>query len=250
MKKKIYPILSLIIALVLWQVVVLGLNIPPYILPSPSAVVLALWQDGSILAQHLVVTFLESLLGLLLAAFLAFTTALVIDRWHGIYLTLYPWLVISQTIPIMVLGPILILWFGFGLFPKIILVFLMSYFPIVIAFSEALGKVAAEKLLFLQIMGANTKQIYTRLKIPASMDGFFAGCKLAATYCVSGAVIGEWLSAKSGLGYYMIRVKNGYQIDKVFAAIICVILISLGFNVLVLMTKKTYNYFLIKRGTS
>ena len=250
MKKRFYPILSLILALIIWQLAVIVLHIPDFILPTPTAVLTALIRDMPVLASHALVTTFEALLGLVLASALAFLTALAIDRWESVNLTLYPWLVISQTIPVMVLGPILVLWFGFGLTPKIILVFLMSYFPIVIAFSEALRKVSAEKILFLRLMGAKSWQIYTLLKIPASMPAFFAGAKIAATYCVSGAIVGEWLSAKSGLGYYMIRVKNGYQIDKVFAAIICVIIISLGFNVLVVLTRKTYNYYLLKRGTT
>lgn len=97
-------------------------------------------------------------------------------------------------------------------------------------FSDTLRKVSKEQIIFLKTMGADTGKIYRIYKIPAGLSGFFSGLKVAATYCVSGAVVGEWLSAQAGLGYYMIRVKNSYQIDKVFAAIICVILLSLLLN--------------------
>ncbi len=143
-------------------------------------------------------------------------------------------------LPIMVLGPLLTLWFGFGMLPKVILVVLISYFPIVVSFSDTLRKVSKEQIIFLKTMGADTGKIYRIYKIPAGLSGFFSGLKVAATYCVSGAVVGEWLSAQAGLGYYMIRVKNSYQIDKVFAAIICVILLSLLLNGACSLLKKGY----------
>jgi len=240
MKRKLYPLGSLVLLLAAWQLAVTLLHTPAFILPSPVAVVQALVADGPGLLQNSWVTLYESLIGLGIACLLAFCTALVMDRWQLLYQSFYPLLVISQTLPVMVLGPLLSLWFGFGMAPKIILVVLMSYFPIIVAFSEALGKVSGEQIRFLQTMGAKNWQVYRLLKIPQGMQGFFAGLRIAATYCVSGAIIGEWLSAEAGLGYYMIRVKNGYQIDKVFAAILCVIVLSLGLNIVTRLFQKLY----------
>lgn len=180
------------------------------------------------------------MLGLVIASVLPFITALAMDYWKFLEMSFYPLLVISQMLPIMVLGPLLTLWFGFGMLPKVILVVLISYFPIVVSFSDTLRKVSKEQVIFLKTMGANTWKIYQIYKIPEGLSGFFSGLKVAATYCVSGAVVGEWLSAQAGLGYYMIRVKNSYQIDKVFAAIICVILLSLLLNGACSLLKKGY----------
>lgn len=246
MARKLYPLGSLVILLVVWQLAVTLFQAPAFILPSPVAVMQALQADAGGLLANSWVTLYESLIGLGIACALAFVTALVMDRWQLVHQSFYPLLVISQTLPVMVLGPLLSLWFGFGITPKIILVILMSYFPIIVAFSEALGKVSSEQIRFLQTMGAKNWQVYRILKIPQGMQGFFAGLRIAATYCVSGAIIGEWLSAEAGLGYYMIRVKNGYQIDKVFAAIFCVIVLSLALNGVTQILQKGYYRLLIQ----
>lgn len=249
MKKMIYPLLSLFFILFIWQVVVTALKMPAFILPGPLAVGRAFFSEAGILWHHTLVTLGESVVGLVVASLTAFLTALVMDRFKLLQQAVYPLLVISQTLPIMVLGPLLTLWFGFGYAPKIILVVLMSYFPIVVSFADSLKKISTEQLLFLQTMGAKSWQIYRLLKIPQAMSGFFSGLKVAATYCVGGAVIGEWLSAEAGLGYYMIRVKNGYQIDKVFASILCVIILSLGLTLVATLLQKLYYKILFKGRT-
>ncbi len=226
MKKNLYPAVSMAFILIIWQIVVIVWKIPAFILPGPAAVFSALAADAQVLLSHSVTTLNEAVLGLVIASVLSFITALAMDYWKFLEMSFYPLLVISQMLPIMVLGPLLTLWFGFGMLPKVILVVLISYFPIVVSFSDTLRKVSKEQIIFLKTMGADTGKIYRIYKIPAGLSGFFSGLKVAATYCVSGAVVGEWLSAQAGLGYYMIRVKNSYQIDKVFAAIICVILFS------------------------
>ena len=249
MKKVIYPLLSLFFILFIWQLVVTVFQMPSFILPGPIAVVKAFFNEASVLGYHSLVTLAEAVIGLIIASVTAFLTALVMDRFKLLQQALYPLLVISQTLPIMVLGPLLTLWFGFDYAPKVILVVLMSYFPIVVSFSVFFKKISGEQLLFLQTMGAKSWQIYRLLKIPQAMTGFFSGLKVAATYCVGGAVVGEWLSAQAGLGYYMIRVKNGYQIDKVFASILCVIILSLGLTMVASLLQKIYYKLLYKGRT-
>ncbi|WP_251844274.1 ABC transporter permease [Enterococcus durans] len=246
MKKKIYPVVSIIFLLALWQLLVTIFHTPAFILPSPLNVLSALFADGATLVYHSFVTLEEAVIGLVIAALISFVTAIAMDHWQIFKNSLYPLLVVSQTLPIMVLGPLLALWFGFGLFPKVILVILMSYFPIVVAFSDGLSKVSSEQINFFKTMGANEWQLYRIIKIPQGSNDFFSGLKVAATYCVSGAIVGEWLSAQAGLGYYMIRVKNSYQIDKVFAAILCVIILSLLLNMLTVLLKKGYYYILYR----
>lgn len=247
MKNKLYPVISFFLILFSWQALVSLLKTPAFILPAPLAVGRALLQDAAVLQRHAAVTLAESVIGLAIAAAVAFVTALVMDRWHFFNTALYPLLVLSQSLPIIVLGPLLTLWFGFGFGPKILLVILMSYFPIVVAFFDGLKKTSSAQIMFLQTMGASSWQIYRVLKIPTGMTGFFSGLKVAATYCVGGAVIGEWLSAEAGLGYYMIRVKNGYQIDKVFAAIFCVVVLSLVLNGAVSLLRRGYYRVLYKK---
>lgn len=242
--KKLYPLFSFLVICVIWQVLVSGLKVPPYFLPGPLAVGHALIADGGVLWHHALTTFYESAVGLVIASVVALITGLILDAWRWLYNFIYPLLVISQTLPVMVLGPLLILWFGFDLTPKVILVVLMSFFPIVVALVAALQDVPEEQIQFLQTMGASRLEVYRTLKLPLGMVGFFSGLKVAATYCVGGAVVGEWLNAESGLGYYMIRAKNGFEIDKVFAAIVWVVVLSLLFNVLAGWLARGYHWTL------
>lgn len=246
MKKWQYSIISLVVICLIWQVAVSLWHVPNYFLPGPIAVGQALGEDFSVLTHDAWVTFMESLIGLALACLIALVTGILMDAWNLLNRFVYPLLVVSQTLPVMVLGPLLTLWFGFGYAPKIILVVLMSYFPIVVALTNALGKVPQDQIVFFQTMGASRFQIYRQLKIPLGMNGFFSGLRVAATYCVGGAVIGEWLNAEAGLGYYMIRAKNGFQIDTVFAAIVWVIVLSLLFNLVALGLEKGYHWLLTR----
>lgn len=211
---------------------------PLYVLPLPSQIIQSLLSEKAILMKHALVTTKEAIIGLVLAAFLAFFIAILMDRFKQLRLMFYPHLVISQTIPVLVLGPIFSIWFGFGLTPKVLIVILMCFFPIVVAFSDALKNSNQEKINLLKTYGASNKQIYKMVKIPEAMPAFFSGLKISATYCVGGAIVGEWLSASAGLGYYMIRAKNGYLLDKVFATVLVIMLLSLVLNFLVSQIEK------------
>ncbi len=237
-KKWIYPILSFVVLIILWEILTILYQVPIYVLPRPSQIGAALFTDWHNLFKHSLTTLLEAVIGLILAAILAFFIAILMDLSKGLKLAFYPHLVVSQTIPVLVLGPIFTIWFGFGITPKIMMVILMCFFPIIVAFVDGLAQVDIKKITLLETYGASKKQIYTTLKFPEAMPSFFSGLKIAATYCVSGAIVGEWLSASSGLGYYMIRAKNSFLLDKVFASIICIILLSLALNAIVSLIQK------------
>lgn len=237
-KKIIYPVGTFVCLLLLWELAARLWTIPTYILPSPSTIFSALVQNKKSLFGHSLVTFSEAAIGLLIATVLAFSIALLMDYSQGIHRSFYPLLVVSQTIPIMVLGPLFAIWFGFGLTPKVLMVILMCFFPIVVSFTDALGKADPKQLTLLKTYGASKRQIYTFFKIPAALTGLFSGLKVAATYCVGGAIVGEWLSADAGLGYYMIRAKNSYELDKVFAVVVLIIILSLLFNRFITLFEK------------
>lgn len=202
-------------------------DISLYILPSPSDIITALYENAEVLWNHSAVTLSEALIGLGLAALSAFVIAIIMDMSSFCKRSLYPHLIVTQTVPVMILGPLFAIWFGFGMTPKIIMVIFMCFFPIVISFYDALSKCDPQQINLLKSFQAKRWQLYRYVKIPAGADAFFSGLKVAATYCIGGAIVGEWLSASAGLGYYMIRVKNGYMLDKVFACVIVIILWSL-----------------------
>ncbi|MDT2012373.1 ABC transporter permease [Carnobacterium divergens] len=247
MKKKtlVYPLVTFLAILMIWEMLVSIGGIPLYILPAPSKIMKTLFENRWVLAMHGVVTLTEATIGLVIASILAFGMALIMDASQTIKFSIYPHFVVSQTIPVMILGPLFSIWLGFGMAPKIVMVILMCFFPMVVSFSDALGKVEVAQLNLLKTFGASKGQLYRLVKIPAAIGGFFSGLRVAATYCIGGAIVGEWLNASAGLGYYMIRVKNGYMLDKVFACVVVIILLSLFMNgVVKLLEKLVY----LKRG--
>lgn len=207
--------------------------VPQYVLPSPLKVISAFTAILPELLRHGYVTFLETILGMLIAAAFGVSVAIVMDAFPLVKSAVYPLLVVTQTVPAIVLAPIFIIYLGFGLAPKILTVVLMCFFPITVSFAGGMEHVDQRLVNLVRSYGASTTQVYTKVKIPAAAPQLFSGLKVAATYSISGAVVGEWLSSDSGLGYYMLRVKNAYMLDKVFACVLMVILLSLLMNGLV-----------------
>jgi ABC-type nitrate/sulfonate/bicarbonate transport system permease component len=135
---------------------------------------------------------------------------------------------VSQTIPMIVLAPLLIIWFGFGLTPKIVVVALIGFFPIVVATTDALMRADPDMVGLVRSMGANRWQVLRHVLIPGATPAFFSGLQIAAAYAVTGAVVGEWIGASSGLGLFIERSRTSFQTDQVFVAVIVVALASLA----------------------
>lgn len=226
-KEIIMPLLVFIALLVLWEGAVYIWGISLYVLPSPSSMMMALFENIEVLFQHALVTLSEALLGLCIAVVLAMLIGIAMDISKTFKNSIFPHLVVTQTVPVMVLAPLFSIWLGFGMAPKVWMVIFMCFFPIVISFADGMAQVDTHQINLLQSYHAKRWQIYALVKIPAAALSLFSGLKVAATYCVGGAIVGEWISSGAGLGYYMLRVKNGYMLDKVFACVLVVIVISL-----------------------
>lgn len=252
MKKKriLIPVILLIFVLIIWQLLVRALGVSLYILPAPSDILRAMAQSASDLMFHSMTTLAEALIGLGISTGLAILLAIGMDISKTFKSAVFPHMIVTQTVPVMVLGPLFALWFGFGLTPKVLIVIFMCFFPIAITFTDALGHVDPDQVNLLKGFGAGRRQIYTMVKIPAAAPGLFSGLKVASTYCIGGAIVGEWLSASSGLGYYMIRLKNGYMLDKVFACVVMIILWSLLLHLLVVLIEYIVFPYKRKRRTS
>lgn len=239
MKKNItLPVVFGGIVLLIWELSVRIFDISLYILPAPTRIVQAIIEECDVLFYHSLVTLKEAVIGLLIAIAAAVLIAILMDISKLFKNSIFPHLVVTQTVPVMVLGPLFTIWLGFGEAPKILMVVFMCFFPMVIAFADALAQVDEAQINLLKSYGASKLQIYTMVKIPAAASSLFSGMKIAATYCIGGAIVGEWLSASAGLGYYMLRVKNGYMLDKVFACVVVIIALSLGLNAVVGMMEK------------
>lgn len=229
-RKRIAPVLLITLLIAAWELAVRIKDIPLYVLPAPSQVVGSLVTDWSVLAGHAGVTVMEALAGMAIALVLAVTLGIAMDAFPAVKSGLYPVLVVTQTVPMIVLAPILIIYLGFGLTPKILTVVLMCFFPVVVSFTDAMGQMDEEYVHLVRSFGAGRWEAYRLVKIPAAVPGLVSGLKVAATYSISGAVVGEWIGAQSGLGYYLLRVKNSYMLDKVFACVLVIVALSLCMN--------------------
>ena len=221
------PFIPIAILLLAWQLLSMSKIIPPYMLPSPLRVIEAFISDFPLLMKHLLYTLMEAMAGLTIAVIAAFILAIIMDANVFIKKSLTPILLITQTMPVIAIAPLLILWMGYGLTPKITLVFLTCFFPVTIGLAGAFACADNDALRLLQSMGAKKWQLYRYIKIPQSLPAFFSGLKISASYSIIGAVVAEWLGGDAGLGVYMIRVRRSYSFDKMFAAIILVSVLSL-----------------------
>lgn len=226
-KNKLYPIVSLVLVILLWQVIVDVKKVPAYIVPSPINIVKTLASDFSTIMDNTKVTIYESVVGFAISIALSFVLAILMDSFKIIRKSLYPILVISQTIPTIAIAPLFIIWFGFGSMPKIIVVIITCFFPIVISLIDGFEKVDKDYINLFKTMKASKFQTFCNLKLPYAMVNLFSGLKIAATYMVMASVIGEWLGGDSGIGVYMVRAKSAYALDKVFAAILVIVIVSI-----------------------
>lgn len=230
MHKKTIPIFVIGVLVLFFEALVRIFKIPMYILPAPSRVVHTLIKELPVLSTHIGITVLEAVLGILISLIFALVLGIVMDLFPAVRHGIYPLLVITQTVPMIVLAPIFIIYMGFGIAPKILTVVLMCFFPIAISFSDGLSQVEQDYVHLVRSYGAGWLMSYRLVKIPAALPSLLSGLKVAATYSISGAVVGEWIGAQKGLGYYLLRVKNGYMLDKVFACVLVIIFLSLCMN--------------------
>ncbi|MBB3114618.1 ABC-type nitrate/sulfonate/bicarbonate transport system permease component [Paenibacillus phyllosphaerae] len=238
-----YPIAALFLAVLMWQLVVTLADIPIYILPSPLDTVKALLTDFGMIARHLIATLYASLLGFTLSVALAFILAIAMDSFGVVKKSLYPILIVSQTVPTIAITPLLIIWFGFGVLPKILIIVLMCFFPICISLVDGFDKVDGDYLRLFRSIKANRWQTFYHLKLPHAMVNLFSGLKIAATYMLMAAIIGEWQGGTDGLGVYMVRTKNAYALDKMFASILVIVLISVALIYLINKVASRVNHW-------
>lgn len=216
----------LIVLLIWWGLCHFGI-VPGYMLPSPKDVLDAFLSQFPLIMRHAVVSIQEALYGLGIGILLAFLFATLMERFVVLDRALYPIMIITQTIPTVAIAPLLVLWMGFGMAPKITLVVITTFFPISIGLLDGYKSVDPDEIQLMRSMGAGRMQIFRHVKFPAALPQFFSGLKISASYAVVGAVVAEWLGGFEGLGVYMTRVRKAYKFDRMFAVIILIVVISL-----------------------
>ncbi|MGE5372008.1 MAG: ABC transporter permease [Solirubrobacterales bacterium] len=222
----------------LWYGSVRVMNVPDWLAASPDVVARTLVADRAVLWQHTRVTLAETIIGFVIAIALAAVIAYVMDGVPRLKQAMLPLLVASQTIPIISVAPLFIIWFGYGLMPKIVTVVLVCFFPVAISLLNGLASVDQEYLDLFRSMRAGSWNTFRMVKLPMALPAFFAGLKIAASYAVMGAVIGEWLAAQSGLGLYMMTAQHAFRSDRVLAAIVVITVLSLILLFLVIAVER------------
>lgn len=213
--------------LLMWQLLVLVTGVPPYILPGPLPVVMALYTHFHLLSGHLIITLTEILLGLILGTLLGTISALVMVLSPLLKQWMLPVLVISQAIPVFALAPVLVLWLGYGMASKVAMSVLIIFFPVTASFYGGMQHTNPELMELAHIMGARPWAILRTIIIPSALPGFASGVRVATAVAPIGAVIGEWVGSSAGLGYYMMHANARMQIDLMFAALTLLAVVSL-----------------------
>ena len=237
-KKGWRPAAVLLFLLCIWEVGVKLADIPRWFLPAPTSIVREFLDGYVSLIPHLQSTILLSVGGFLIGCTIGIIVAIILHMLPGVQEAFYPLLILSQNVPTIVLAPLLVIWFGFGLLPKIIIITLVCFFPVTIAAMNGFRTTPPEMKHYMLMAGASKKQLFTKLEWPYSLSAVFSGLKISATYSVMGAVISEWLGAKNGIGVYMTLASSSFRTDRVFVAIFIIMALSLVFFGLITAAEK------------
>lgn len=210
---------------VVWQLICWATNVPAYILPSPIKIGFAFYYNFTLLCQNSGVTFLEILLGLLTASICGFILAIILAYYSVLRHWLLPLIVISQAVPVFALAPLLILWFGYDMLPKVLMAAIIIFFPITTSFLDGLLKTKKSWLDAAIVMNASKWKTLIHIRLPSALPNLASGFKIGTAVAPIGAVIGEWIGAGKGLGYLMIQANARGKVDLVFAVLV---LLSIG----------------------
>lgn len=235
---------SLIGLLLLWQSAVALQFLPDYLLPSPWQIIKAFVDDFALLCHHAQYTLITAIIGIFCGLMLSFILAILMDLSCKFKDNIHPLLLLNQTIPTIAIAPLLVIWLGYGILPKVVLVILSVFFPMTIALKDGFDAVDKDALNLFKSMQASMWQTYRHLKLPSALGHFFTGLKVSMSYALISAVIAEWLGGYYGLGVYMTRVRKSYELDNMFAVIF---LISLLTFLLLALIRILESYFLSYR---
>ena len=233
------PAIALVAGLlVAWEVYARASAVSPFVLPPPSRVISALWEFRDQAVQHAVPTILETLAGFAVSIVAATAAAIALDRIPVARRAVEPLLVGSQTIPIVAIAPLIVVWFGFGLLPKVLVVVLVTFFPITISLLDGFASTRAEATELMRSFGATPGETFRKIRWPSGLPGFFTGLRISATYAVVAAVIAEYVGATEGLGIWMQLSQRSFRTDLVFAAILLTAVLSVGLYTAVVVAER------------
>jgi NitT/TauT family transport system permease protein len=213
--------------LTIWEVAVITLDIKSYLLPAPTEIFQTMTDRYPTLIEHGIITAYEMIIGYILAIVIGVPLAIFITASPTFDRFITPILLFFQTVPKIAIAPLFLIWFGFGMAPKVWVAFLISFFPIVIDTAVGLRSISPDMIDLARSMGATQRQIFIRFRIPTSLPYLFSGLKVAATLAVVGAVVGEFVGADRGLGYLLLVANSNLQTALVFATLVVLTMLGL-----------------------
>ncbi|MFT3945261.1 MAG: ABC transporter permease [Ancrocorticia sp.] len=222
------PTLAFVALLGVWQAVSTAQLVPPDMLPAPTRIASAGFGERATLYQHALPTLTATLAGFSLSVSFAFVTAAFLDFFGWVRRALLPLLIMTQTLPLIALAPLVVLWFGFGLLPKVLLVAFVTYFPMVVGFLRGFDSAEPEAERLLRSMGAGRWTVFRMVRLPSAIPSFFSSLRISITYAVVGAIFAEYAGATHGLGVYMQSAKNVFRTDLVLAAVVVSTVLTLA----------------------
>ncbi len=229
----IYPIGMLAALIAIWEAAARLFSLPPYLLPAPSAIVRSMDANSAVLVKESVTTTLEIVLGFLLSVAVGVPLALAIYLWRPFARAVYPVLVSSQAVPKVAVAPLFLVWFGFGLLPKVLIAFLIAFFPVVINTAMGLAALEREKIYLAQSMGLGPFATFFKIQLPNALPSIFAGLKISITFSVVGAVVGEFVGGQGGLGYLLLIANGNMDTALLFAGIVALTVLGVIFFALI-----------------
>jgi len=224
MRRVLLPIVALAALVALWQVAASSgllaeaFNVESFLVPSPAEIASALWENRALIAENAWVTLQEILLGFLCGLAVGLAFGFLLRPFETLRLSFHPLIVGSQAIPIIVFAPILVVWFGYGIGPKLAVVALVCFFPIAVATADGLRSVDPEAAKMMRSLDASRSQLLWRLEAPSALPFTFSGAKIGVTFAPIAAVFGEWVGADSGLGHLILQDNAQLETARVFAA--------------------------------
>lgn len=224
--------------ILLWELATIAFDTDPRILPAPSEVLAALAAKPGELMRNAWITVLEMIIGFLAGTAVGIALGILLTYSKLARSAIYPWLIVSQTIPIPAVAAVLVIWFGFTILPKVIVVGLIVFFPVAVAAADGLRAVDQEMVKLMRSFGASKARIFREVRIPVALPYIFTGMKVAATFSVLGAVFGEWVGARGGLGYLLLLENRAVNTDAVFAVIFLLSLLGVAFFGLVVLLER------------
>jgi putative hydroxymethylpyrimidine transport system permease protein len=236
--RRVWPLTLLAAAVGVWEVVVRAAQVPDYLFPAPSAIASALGSDAGLLASATLVTLREVVLGYLLAVALALALAVLLHFSAALRQALLPILVLSQTVPTVLLAPVLAILLGYGITPKLVVVAIVCFFPIVVNAVDGLRSTDADLVRMMRTLHGSRLAIFRRVEVPGALPAVFSGARIAATYAAVGAVFGEWAGSSAGLGFVMLQAQPALLTARIFAAVLILCVLALGLYAVVSLAER------------